>query len=99
MDMAIITGIISAAAALSGIILGWLAHGRAAKEAAKKEGSSDAELKTDVKYIKSSVDKIDKKMEEANAKITETCERVARLEAKDKEQDRRLADLEAKVNG
>lgn len=95
----IIFGAVGALAAISGIIIGWLGQGRAAKSVIKAEAKSEAFLQTDVEYIKRGIDDIrveQRAMREDNAKIKD---RVTAVEGRAEEAHRRIDELTQKGRG
>lgn len=87
MDWAVI---ISAAAALSGIILGWLGRSRTIRQ----DGAEDGELRASVKYIRDGVDDLRVELKSQSQRYDLLAERVTRVEESTKQAHRRIDRLE-----
>lgn len=84
--------VISAAAAISGIILGW--WGRA--HAIRKDGAEDGELRTSVNYIRQGVDDLRVEIKAQGQRYDMLAERVTRVEESAKQAHKRIDRLEGK---
>lgn len=91
MDWAVI---ISAAAAISGIILGWLGRSRTIRQDTAEEASRDAMLRSDVEYIKRGVDDLRIEQKVQGQKFDVLAERVTRVEESTKQAHKRIDKLE-----
>lgn len=91
-----ITAAISAAAAISGIVLGWLGHARTARNDAEKEGLEDGELRAQVNYIARGVDDLRVEIRAANQRYDTLAERLTRTEESVKSAHKRLDRLEGR---
>lgn len=95
MNITVVTSLIAALAALSGITLGWLARNRTIKQDAKQEASAGAALHTDVEYIKRGVDDIRVEMRMQGQRIDAIAERVTRVEESAKQAHHRINELKS----
>lgn len=91
MDWAVI---VSAAAAISGIILGWLGRSRTIRQDTAEEASRDAMLRSDVEYIKRGVDDLRIEQKVQGQKFDVLAERVTRVEESTKQAHKRIDKLE-----
>lgn len=91
MDWAVI---VSAAAAISGIILGWLGRSRTIRQDTAEEASQDAMLRSDVEYIKRGVDDLRIEQKVQGQKFDVLAERVTRVEESTKQAHKRIDKLE-----
>lgn len=91
MDWAVI---VSAAAAISGIILGWLGRSRTIRQDTAEEASRDAMLRSDVEYIKRGVDDLRIEQKVQGQKFDVLAERVTRVEESAKQAHKRIDKLE-----
>lgn len=90
MDGMTITALISAAAAISGIVLGWLGRSRTVR----KDGAEDGELRASVNYIRSGVDDLRVEIRAQGQRYDLLAERVTRVEESAKQAHRRIDRLE-----
>lgn len=87
--------IISAAAAISGIILGWLGRSRTVRQ----DGAADGELRASVNYIRQAVDDMRVEIRLMRQDYADLVERVARVEESAKSAHRRIDRLEGRGDG
>jgi len=87
--------LISAAAAISGIILGWLGRSRTIRQDTADEASKDASLRVDVEYIKRGVDDVRVEQKLQGQRFDALAERVTRVEESAKQAHKRIDRLEA----
>ena len=92
MDWAVI---VSAAAAISGIVLGWLGRSRTIR----KDGAEDGELRASVKYIRDGVDDLRVEIRSQGQRYDMLAERVTRVEESAKQAHRRIDRLEGRGDG
>lgn len=85
-----ITAAISAAAAISGIVLGWLGRSRAVRQ----DGAEDGELRASVNYIRQAVDEMRVEMRSQSQRYDLLAERVTRVEESAKQAHKRIDRLE-----
>lgn len=78
--------VISAAAALAGIVFGWLGFRRASGSDFRREGT----LKSDTEYIKRRIDDILLEQKETNKSFNLLAERVTRVEESVKQAHKRI---------
>ena len=95
MDTTIITAIISVAAALSGMALGWSARAREMAKKEKDDTERDAMLRADMEYIKRGVDDIRVEQRDQGQKVDVLSERVTRVEESAKQAHKRIDRVEA----
>lgn len=94
MELSVLFSIISAAAALSGIILGWAGRSRTIRQDIAQQASLDALQKADVEYIKRGVDDIRLEQKAQGKKIDDLAERVTRVEESAKQAHKRIDRLD-----
>lgn len=94
MDLTVITAIISAVAALSGIVLGWAGRARSVRQDVAQESTADALQRADVEYIKRGVDdmKVEQKLQ--GQRFEAFSERLTRVEESSKQAHKRIDRLE-----
>ena len=97
MDGTTIVAIISATAAISGIILGWLGRSRTVRRDTAEEASRDALLRSDVEYIKRGVDDLRIEQKVQGQKFDALAERVTRVEESAKQAHKRIDRLESQI--
>lgn len=90
MDGMTITAAISAAAAISGIVLGWMGRSRMVRQ----DGAEDGELRASVNYIRSGVDDLRVEIRSQGQRYDMLAERVTRVEESTKQAHRRIDRLE-----
>jgi hypothetical protein len=90
MDGITITAAISVAAAISGIVLGWLGRSRTVRQ----DGAEDGELRASVKYIRDGVDDLRVEIRSQGQRYDMLAERVTRVEESAKQAHRRIDRLE-----
>jgi len=91
MDGITITAAISAAAAISGIVLGWLGRSRTVRQ----DGAEDGELRASVNYIRQAVDEMRVEMRSQGQRYDMLAERLTRVEESAKQAHKRIDRLEA----
>lgn len=84
--------VIAAAAAISGIMLGWLGRSRTVR----KDGAQDGELRASVNYIRQGVDDLRVEIRAAGQRYDVLAERVTRVEESSKQAHRRIDRLEGR---
>jgi len=82
--------IVSAAAAISGIILGWLGRARTVRQ----DGAQDGELRASVNYIRQGVDDLRVEIRSQGQRYDILAERVTRVEESAKQAHKRIDKLE-----
>ena len=95
MDGITITAFISAAAAISGIVLGWLGRSRTVRQ----DGAEDGELRASVNYIRQAVDEMRVEMRSQSQRYDLLAERLTRVEESAKQAHRRIDRLENEGRG
>lgn len=84
------TAVIAAAAAISGIVLGWLGRSRTVRQ----DGAADGELRASVKYIRDGVDDLRVEIRSQGQRYDMLAERVTRVEESVKQAHHRINRLE-----
>ena len=77
-DIHIMMAVLSA---ISGILLGWIAHARQKQNEERQAGYKDGELKTDMQYVKRSLD-IQSDFKEQERRLDDFSDRLIRVESK-----------------
>ena len=95
MDKSNLPILISAAAAISGIILGWLGRSRTVRQDTVDEASQDARLRADMEYIKRGIDDVRLEQRVQGQRFDALAERVTRVEESAKQAHKRIDRLEA----
>lgn len=90
MDFAAWVPIITAVAAISGIMLGWAGRSRAINQDIAQQASADAIQRVDVEYIKRGVDDIRADQRSQGKEIEKLSARVTRVEESVKQAHKRL---------
>lgn len=90
MEWAVIIGLIGT---LSGVLLGWTGRAKTFKQDIKQEATIDAVLRTDVGYIKHSVDDVRMMQGQQGQKFDALTEKVIRVEESAKQAHKRIDDL------
>ncbi len=78
-DIHIMMAVLSA---ISGILLGWIAHARQKQNEERQAGYKDGELKTDMQYVKRSLDSIRSDIKEQERRLDDFSGRLIRVESK-----------------
>jgi hypothetical protein len=94
LGLTVITAIIAAAAAISGIILGWTGRNRAVKQVDRQEAGANAVLRSDMDYIKRGVDDIRLEQRAQRENHEKLAERVTRVEESTKQAHHRINRLD-----
>ncbi|WP_339816757.1 hypothetical protein MKZ15_15310 [Paenibacillus sp. FSL R7-0216] len=94
MDITAITAIISVAAALSGIALGWAGRARTVRQDVSQDAETITTLKNDLGYIRSGVDDIRFEQRMQSQRIDALSERVTRNEESAKQAHKRIDRIE-----
>ena len=90
LDNVTIMALISAAAAISGIVLGWLGRSRTVRQ----DGAQDGELRASVEYIARGVDDLRVEIRSQGQRYDLLAERVTRVEESAKQAHKRIDRLE-----
>lgn len=94
MYVAIITSIISVCAALSGMILGWMAKAKEQKKEIQSETEAATKLQMDMEYIKRGVDDVRFELRTQGQRMDALSERVTRVEESAKQAHKRIDRIE-----
>ncbi|WP_019850591.1 hypothetical protein [Desulfitobacterium sp. PCE1] len=89
MDFILITALIGIVATLSGIILGWSAKAKEAKNEVRKDAELDTALRTDMEYLKRGVDDIRIEQRSQGQRMDAMGERLTRVEESSKQAHKR----------
>ena len=92
MDWAVI---VSAAAAISGIIMGWLGRSRTIRQ----DGAQDGELRATVNHIRQGVDDLRIEIRSQSQRFDMLAERLTRVEESTKQAHRRIDRIESEGRG
>jgi hypothetical protein len=95
-DFAVVTAVVSVAAAFSGIALGWSARSREVKKEIKTETQADTVNRTDIEYLKRGVDDIRFEQRSQGQRLDAMGERLTRVEESSKQAHKRLDRIEQK---
>ena len=87
--------IISAVAAISGMVLGWIGRSRTIRE----DAAEDGELRANVNYIRKGVEELKLEIKARGQQYEMLAERVTRVEESAKQAHKRLDSLENIVKG
>lgn len=87
--------VITAVAALAGIVFGWLGYRRGVSRDCQDEGA----LKSDTEYIKRRIDDVLLEQKDTNKSINALAERVTRVEESSKQAHKRIDGLEHRLEG
>ena len=90
MDLTIMVMIISAAAAISGIALGWTARSRETRREVKTQGETGGAIRTDMEYLKRGIDDIRVEQRVQGQRMDVMGERVTRVEESTKQAHKRI---------
>lgn len=82
--------VIAAAAAISGIVIGWTGRAREARRETRTETREDTLLRADVEYIKRGVDEMRIEMRATGQRLDGFGERLTRAEESSKQAHKRL---------
>jgi hypothetical protein len=94
MEAETVTAVIAAAAAISGIVLGWLGRSRSIRQETVAEASKDAKFHTDMEYIKRGIDDVRIEQRAQGQRFDALAERVTRVEESTKQAHHRLNRLD-----
>lgn len=86
--------IISAAAAISGVVLGWLGRSRTIRE----DAAEDGELRANVDYIRKGVEELKLEIKARGQQYDMLAERVTRVEESVKQAHKRIDKIEREVS-
>ncbi len=96
MDMETIFTLIAVAGTLSGIGLGWAGKSRSSRHDAASDATKDAELRTNMEYIKRGIDDVRVEQKVQGQRFDQLSERVTRVEESTKSAHRRIDRVETK---
>lgn len=96
MDIAAIVGIL---AAVSGIFIGWTSKARQDKKDVKDDATVDAVLRTDIGYIRHSIDDVRMMQAQQGQRSEKLTEQVIRLDESAKQAHKRIDRLEGLEGG
>ena len=96
LDFTLITALIGIAATLSGIILGWSARAKEAKNEVRKDAEIDTVIRTDMEYLKRGIDDIRIEQRAQGQRMDTMGERLIRVEESSKQAHKRIDRIEQK---
>lgn len=99
MSLTVLVSLISAAAAISGILIGWAGRARANRQDIRQDAESDAVMRRDVEYIKQTVTDIRADMRLQGQRMDDISERLTRVEESSKQAHKRIDELGRGGNG
>lgn len=79
---------------LCAIVFGYLGYQKGVKKDSYHDGSNDAQLKTDIEYIKRRTDDVLLEQKDTNKSINALSERVTRVEESSKQAHKRIDRIE-----
>ena len=91
MNYALIISLVGVCGSIFGVWIGY-------KNGLKKDGNAEGSLRSDVGYIKSSVDDLKQEQRNFNSLHYDLAERVAKVETSDKSAHHRIDGLEEKID-
>lgn len=94
MDVTALMVVISAVAAISGVVLGWTGKTRTVRQDTTQEVRENTTIKSDVEYIKRGVDDMRLEMRAQGQRFDVLAERVTRVEESAKQAHHRLDRLD-----
>ncbi|WP_197726513.1 hypothetical protein [Cohnella abietis] len=98
MDTGTIATVISVAAAISGIIIGWSGRSRTIRHDTASDASNDATIRADMEYIKRGVDDVRLEQRAHGQRFDALSERVTRVEESAKQAHYRINRIEDQHN-
>lgn len=90
MDFAVIVGLICTS---GGFLIAWLTFSSTRKKDDKAEGASIATITSDMGYVRSSIEGIDKKLEKQDERHSQLIERMCGVEASVKSAHKRIDEV------
>jgi hypothetical protein len=93
-DVTALMVVISAVAAISGVVLGWTGKTRTVRQDTTQEVRENTTIKSDVEYIKRGVDDMRLEMRSQGQRFDVLAERVTRVEESAKQAHHRLDRLD-----
>lgn len=94
--LSMISILVGIGAALSGVALGWVGRAKSNKQETQEAATENANLRTDVKYIRQSVDEIKADYKEHDKEFDALNLRVTRVEESTKNAHKRISELSDK---
>jgi len=94
-----IMGIISVIGTLSSILFAYLAFRKNDRTTLKDIAKSEGALLSDIGYIKSSIDRMESKLDRVEVNYEDLLTRVTRLEEKEESLEKRIANMKGTGNG
>lgn len=86
--------LLGAVGTLCAIVFGYLGYQKGIKKDSYRDGSNDAQLKTDIEYIKRRTDDVLLEQKDTNKSINALSERVTRVEESSKQAHKRIDRIE-----
>ena len=95
----IVLTIISVLGTISSILFAYLAFKRSNKLEHKDEGKNEGVMLSEIGYIKSSIDRIEKSLNHLEERYTELSNRLVRVEESTKNAHKRITELHDEIKG
>lgn len=95
----IVLTIISVLGTLSSILFAYLAFRKGERSDHKDEGKNEGVMLSDIGYIKSSIDRIEKSLNHLEERYTELSNRLVKVEESTKNAHKRITELHDEIKG
>ena len=95
----IVLTIISVLGTISSILFAYLAFKRSNKQEHKDEGKNEGVMLSEIGYIKSSIDRIEKSLNHLEERYTELSNRLVKVEESTKNAHKRITELHDEIKG
>lgn len=95
----IVLAIISVLGTISSILFAYLAFKRCNKQEHKDEGKNEGVMLSEIGYIKSSIDRIEKSLNHLEERYTDLSNRLAKVEESTKNAHKRITELHDEIKG
>lgn len=95
----IVLTIISVLGTISSILFAYLAFKRGNKQEHKDEGKNEGVMLSEIGYIKSSIDRIEKSLNHLEERYTDLSNRLVKVEESTKNAHKRITELHDEIKG
>lgn len=95
----IVLTIISVLGTLSSILFAYLAFKRGERSSHKDEGKNEGVMLSEIGYIKSSIDRIEKSLNHLEERYSELSNRLVKVEESTKNAQKRITELHEEMKG
>ena len=95
----IVLTIISVLGTISSILFAYLAFKRSSKQEHKDEGKNEGVMLSEIGYIKSSIDRIEKSLNHLEERYTDLSNRLVKVEESTKNAHKRITELHDEIKG